>query len=81
MSRSRNHFLTYREKNCRRGRLRPRQDNLGDVKKDFVYTTLPGLSTRSARSAYGCTNNNLMKNIKVVRVRPLRKRWFILREK
>jgi hypothetical protein len=25
-------FLTYREKNCRRGRLRPRQDNLEDVK-------------------------------------------------
>jgi hypothetical protein len=31
ISRSRNHFLTYREKNCRRGRLRPRHDNLEDV--------------------------------------------------
>jgi hypothetical protein len=32
ISRSRNHFLTYREKNCRRGRLRPRHDNLEAVK-------------------------------------------------
>jgi hypothetical protein len=32
ISRSRNHSLTYRENNCRRGRLRPRQDNLEDVK-------------------------------------------------
>jgi hypothetical protein len=28
VSRPRNHSLTYREKNCRRGRLRPNQDNL-----------------------------------------------------
>jgi hypothetical protein len=32
ISRPRNHSLTYREKNCRRGHLRPRQDNLEDVK-------------------------------------------------
>jgi hypothetical protein len=32
ISRSRNHSLTYPEKNCRRGHLRPRQHNLEDVK-------------------------------------------------
>jgi hypothetical protein len=32
ISRPQNRSLTYREKNCRRGRLRPRQDNLEDVK-------------------------------------------------
>jgi hypothetical protein len=32
----RNHSLTYREKNCRRGRLRPRLHNLEDV-KEFRY--------------------------------------------
>jgi hypothetical protein len=41
ISRRRNHSLTYRKKNCQRGRSRPRQHNLEDV-KDFaakVYTT------------------------------------------
>jgi hypothetical protein len=41
ISRPRNHSLTYRKKNCHRGRSRPRQHNLEDV-KDFaakVYTT------------------------------------------
>jgi hypothetical protein len=33
--RPRNHSLTYREKNCRRGRLRPRLHNLDDVNKGF----------------------------------------------
>jgi hypothetical protein len=32
LSRLRNHTLTNREKNCRRGRLRPRQDNFEVVK-------------------------------------------------
>jgi hypothetical protein len=32
ISRPRNYSLGFREKNCRRGRLRPRQDNLTDVK-------------------------------------------------
>jgi hypothetical protein len=32
ISRARNHSSTYREKNCRRGRLRPKQDNLKDVR-------------------------------------------------
>jgi hypothetical protein len=32
ISKPRNRSLTYREKNCRRGRLRPRQDNFEDVK-------------------------------------------------
>jgi hypothetical protein len=35
ISRPRNHSLTYREKNCRPGRLRPRLDNL----EAKVYTT------------------------------------------
>jgi hypothetical protein len=33
ISRPRSRFLTYREKNCRRGRLRPRQNNLEDVQE------------------------------------------------
>jgi hypothetical protein len=41
--RPRNHYLTYREKNCRRGRLRPRQHNLEDIKgfrgREFKKTT------------------------------------------
>jgi hypothetical protein len=36
ISRPRNRSLTYREKNCRRGRLRPRQHNFEDV-KGFRY--------------------------------------------
>jgi hypothetical protein len=35
ISRQRNHSLTQREKNCRRGPLRPKQDSLEDV-KEFI---------------------------------------------
>jgi hypothetical protein len=33
ISKPRNHSLTYRKKNCRRGRLRPSQDNLEGVER------------------------------------------------
>jgi hypothetical protein len=36
ISRPRNHYLTYRKKNCRRGRLQPRHDNLTGGKLDFA---------------------------------------------
>jgi hypothetical protein len=44
----------YWEKNCRRGRLRPRQDNLMDVKGQGI------LGTQSARFAYCCTKTRLV---------------------
>jgi hypothetical protein len=45
MSRPRNHSLTYREKNCRRGHLRPRQDNL--ELKDSAATFFVQLKIRN----------------------------------
>jgi hypothetical protein len=50
ISRPRNQSLTYREKNCRRGRLRPRQDNHVTLMAVVKVTVL---GTRSARFAYG----------------------------